>query len=509
MEEIKLYNSNTEKGSYNFLMAFPECKSFALASLGYLWLYKIADTTSSINAEMICTDYSPKMRVNQAGAISFSMSFDFDFMGVFEILEKNNIPFLAKDRDSSHPIIFAGGPVLTTNPEPYKNIFDFIMIGDGEETFKEVLDILKNNPDKQDALVKLEKIEGIYIPYKTKKVTKHTEKLCNVIYTPIISEESYFKNTFIIEVARGCMNRCAFCTASYINLPFRYYDYEKIIDAIELGLKHTNKIALLGAQISAHPDFHKIMEYLKNKIDSGINIEIGISSLRTDAITPELIKILVMGGQKTSTIAIEAASEKLRKYINKNLKNEQIFDAVRISRENGLKGLKIYSMIGIPDETQEDIEEFITLAKKLKEENKGFNITFSFSSFVPKPQTPFQWSVREDSKSLEKKQKYIEKSLAKLGIESKFSSIKWDYWQTVLSRGGEELTPLLISVYKNGGKTSAYKSAAKELNINIEKYIHEYDLNDNLPWNFIENYVKNEQLASEQNRLKRIFCKEL
>ena len=154
-----------------------------------------------------------------------------------------------------------------------------------------------------------------------------------------------------------------------------------------------------------------------------------------------MVQTLVKGGQKHSTIAIEAASERLRKYINKNLKEEQILNAVRISRENGLKGLKIYSMIGIPTETQDDINEFLKLGKKIKDENKGFNIEFSFSSFVPKPHTPFQWAKREDTKSLEKKQKYLEKEFSKLGISAKFSSIKWDYWQSVLSRGGKELAP--------------------------------------------------------------------
>ena len=121
-------------------------------------------------------------------------------------------------------------------------------------------EIIKNN-DKQTALKLLEDVEGIYIPEKP--VKKYTARLNDVIYTPILSEKSYFKDTFIIEVARGCMNRCAFCTASYINLPFRHYEYEKIIEAIDLGLKHTNKIALLGAQISAHPRFNDIMKYLR------------------------------------------------------------------------------------------------------------------------------------------------------------------------------------------------------------------------------------------------------
>lgn len=501
MEKL-LYTPNNEKSGYKFWMAYPACESFALSSLGYMWLSRIADLMDGICAERVFTDsLTTQIKPQDVQAIAFSLSFDLDFMGVFEFLEKYNIPFLASERNEKMPLIFAGGPVITTNPKPYEKIFDFMIIGDGEIVFTQTLDILKQGLSKDETLKLLAEIEGIYIPNLTNKVKKATVNLDNVIYTPLLSDKSYFKDTFIIEVARGCMNRCAFCTASYINLPFRHNDYDRIIEAIDLGLKNTNKIALLGAQISAHPQFNEIMQYLRNKMENGKNIELGISSLRTDSVSPDMVKTLVLGGQKHSTIAIEAASERLRKFINKNLTEEQILDAVRISRENGLKGLKIYSMIGIPTETQEDIEEFLNLAKKIKAENKGFEITFSFSSFVPKPQTPFQWSSREDSKTLEKKQKYLEKGLAKLGIASKFSSIKWDYWQTLLSRGDEALTEFLIEVYKNGGKLGAYKSALKTFDIDISKFINGFNLEDELPWDFIENYPPKQLLINECNRL--------
>ena len=495
---MEKYLYSRTNGNYNFLMAYPAIEEFALASLGYLWLYRLADMQEGINAIRISTDNIPN--VKNVGAIAFSMSFDFDFMGVFEILEKLNIPFSRRERDENFPLIFAGGPVLTTNPRPYEEFFDFMMIGDGEDCFNKVLEIMKNN-DKQTALKLLEEVEGIYIPEKP--VKKYTAKLDNVIYTPILSEKSYFKDTFIIEVTRGCMNRCAFCTASYINLPFRHYEYEKIIEAIDLGLSYTNKIALLGAQISAHPRFGDIMKYLREKMESGTEIQLGISSLRTDSVTPEMVQTLVMGGQKHSTIAIESASERLRKFINKNLKEEQIINAVKIARENGLKGLKIYSMIGIPNETQEDIDEFLRLAKILKEANKGFSIEFSFSSFVPKPQTPLQWSPRENTKTLETKQKYLEKSLAKIGVGAKFCSIKWDYWQTILSRAGAEIAPFLIEVYKRGGKIGAYKSALKELKIDVTKAIEGYSIEETLPWEIVENYPPKQLLINEFNRLTK------
>ena len=482
-------------GNYNLIMAYPAIEEFALASLGYLWLYKIASTTEGINAVRSSTDNIPS--VKNAGSIAFSMSFDFDFIGVFETLEKMDIPLYANERDENDPLVFAGGPVITTNPRPYEAFFDFMLIGDGEESFKKILEILKNH-SKREALELIKDLEGVYIAGSPAK--KATVGLQEVIYTPILSDKGYFKNTFIIEIARGCMNRCAFCTASYTNLPFRNYEYEKIIEAIEQGLKYTNKIALLGAQISAHPRFNDIMKYLENKMDEGINIELGISSLRTDSVSPDMVRTLVKGGQKHSTIAIEAASERLRRFINKNLKEEQILNAVKIAKENGLKGLKIYSMIGIPTETPADIDEFLRLGKLIKDENKGFNIEFSFSTFVPKPHTPLQWSKREDTKSLENKQKYLEKEFRKLGIASKFSSAKWDYWQSVLSRSGSELAPFLAEVYKRGGKIGAYKSALRDLDIKAKD---EFELDELLPWDIICMEPGKERLISEYNRLLR------
>lgn len=497
---MKIYESNT--GKYNLVMAYPAIESFALSSLGYLWLYKIADTKEGINALRLSTD-NINVNPNNSDAISFSMSFDFDYLGVLEILDKLKIPFYSKDRDENYPIIFAGGPVITTNPVPYKAFFDFMIIGDGEEVFNSVLDILMMKYPKEKTLEKLSELDSVYVPKYTNKTKRASVQLNNVIYTPVISDKSYFKNTFIIEVSRGCMNRCAFCTASYTNLPYRYYDYEKIIECIELGLKYTNKIALLGAQISAHPKFNDIMKYIRDKISEGTPIELGISSLRTDSVSDDVVKTLVLGGQKHSTIAIEAASERLRKFINKNLKEEQILNAVKTAGGNGLKGLKIYSMLGIPTETEADISEFLSLAKKIKNENKGFNIEFSFSTFVPKPQTPFQWAKREDTKSLEKKQKFLEKELSKIGVSSKFSSPKWDFWQTVLSRSGEDITPLLAEVYNNGGKLGAYKNAAKKFNIDISKSIEGFSYEEELPWDCIESNPSKQLLKNEYIRLSK------
>ncbi len=484
------------------LMAFPGPESFALSSLGYLWLFKDLDEDEEIWVKRVYSD-TAQLSTNPKTVdfIAFSMSFDMDFLKVFEMLEKFGIPLKKSERGEDFPLIFAGGPVVTANPTPYEEFFDFFIIGDGEKINTEVIKS-KEGRGKTEFLEYISTLDGVYVPNITKKVKKRTKKLEEVIYTPIISDKAFFKNTFIVEVARGCANRCGFCLASYLNLPLRCLDFDKIISALDLGLKHTKKIALLGAQLSAHPRFGDICEYIHNRVKSGEQIEMSVSSLRVDTITPEILEVFKACGQKNITLAIEAGSERLRKVINKNLTREQIFKAVDIAKNAGLKGFKFYGMIGIPTEDDEDIEELITLAKDLKSQYKGFNISFGFSTFVPKPHTPFQWCGRENSKSLEKKSRYLKKELHKIGITADFSGINSDYWQAVLSRGDNTLADFLIDVYKFGGKSGAFKKSAKEHNIDTDHFaLQDFDLENPLPWDFIELNPKKDFLKQEHDRL--------
>ncbi len=485
--------------------AFPGPESFALSSLGYLWLFRAIDMMSDVNVERIYSDTkTTKIMRDKIDLIGFSFTFDMDFLHIFSILRKNKFSLKTIDRTDNDPLIFAGGPVVTSNPEPYKNIFDFMVIGDGEDVNLEVVRLCVENKDltKQEKLKLLAKIKGIYVPNLTPTVQKITKKLTECIYTPIISENAFFKNTFILEVERGCSNRCGFCLASYMNMPIRFVDYNKIIETIDFGLQYTNKIALLGAQITAHPDFDKICKYVDNKIKSGEKIEMGISSLRVDSFKPEIVQTLVDAGQRNLTLAIEAGSERLRRVINKHLTEDQIFKAIDVAISCGLRGIKFYGMIGLPTETIEDIEEIVYLSKRIKNKYKGFDISFGFSTFVPKANTPFQWFGRESEKELEKKSNYLRKELHKLGIQTVISSAKWDYWQALLSRGDEKITDLLIEVHKLGGNLGAFKKAAKNLKIDTDSYVlQNYPYDKVLAWDFIETMPGKEFLIKECERL--------
>ena len=501
-----LYKRNPKKNAdYNIWMAFPGCYSFALSSLGYLHIFRLMDEMEEVNVERVYSDSTKtEIQFKDVNAIAFSSSFDLDFMSIFPMFDKYKIPYKTSDRDKNMPIIFCGGPVVTANPIPYKDFFDFMIIGDGEQLNTNVVTILADNKDKpKDEILKLlANLNGVYVPtLNQEKIVKNSCKIENCVYTPILSDDAFFKDMFIIEISRGCANCCGFCMASYLNLPVRFAPYENIIETIDLGLQYTNKIALLGAQVSIHPKFKQICEYIAQKVQKNPEIEMSISSLRVDAVDDAMIKTLVSAHQKHVTIAIEAGSERLRKVINKNITEEQIKHTVKTARLNGLKGVKIYAMIGIPTETQEDLNEMVRVAKELKQANKGFDISFAFSSFIPKPHTPLQWCGRFSTKELEKRQNFLQKEFHKIGVKTSFSSIKWDYWQTVLSRGDDKISDFIIDVYKNGSKLGAFKKAAKD-KFNPDDYaLRDFNVNEALSWDIIDLPPSKEVLIERHKKL--------
>jgi radical SAM superfamily enzyme YgiQ (UPF0313 family) len=513
MTEVYLYNSSKQKDTQlNVWCAFPAVYNFGMASLGFLTVFQQIDSIDGIFAERIFTD-SEKTLIpfKNVDLITFSFSFELDYLGILKILEKYNIPFLAQDRDENFPLIYSGGPVVSANPEPFAQFFDFIMIGDSEPYLKKICEILRDNKNKtkKEKLDLLSKIDGVYVPalknenYKVKKVTSNLET-CTA--TPILTEKSFFSNTFIVEVERGCPQSCAFCLTSSINTPVRFCPYEEIIQKIELGLKYTNKIALLGALICAHPNIDEIASYIIDKVNSGVELEVSVSSLRADYVSDKVLEMLHKCGQRTATIALEAGSDRLRKVINKHLNNSDIFKIVEKMVEHGFSGLKMYGIIGLPTETYEDLDAFVDLCKEIKQKYKGFILTPSFSTFVPKAQTPFQFAKREDTKVLEKKNEYIKKEFAKIGIKARTGSVKWDYIQALLSRGDRTLTPYLIEVYNQGGNIGAFKSVYKDFEkLNLLKGMdyfaaREIGFEEDLAWDFIE-YPRNKE------SLKRDYIK--
>ncbi len=465
MEQFLYKRLEKKEPKINLWFCYPAIESFALASLGYLTIFKDFDLNPDLFVERVYVDSKNTIiPPNNVDCVGFSISFELDILSVIKMLKKYNIPLKSIDRKEQDPIVFAGGPVLMSNPIIFQEFFDFIAVGE-KTCLKPCFEILKNKNSlsRKEILNKLSAIEGIYVPGYNKEVRIARDNLKDeIIYTPILSDKSFFNNTFIIELERGCPKLCNFCLASWLNFPTRFVDYEKIIEAIDFGLCYTNKIALLGAYVAGHPDFKKIIEYISSKE----NIELSISSLRADLADIDLIKTLVKCKQKTATIALEAGSQRLRDLIKKDLTKDQILSCIDSIQKGGLKGVKIYTMIGLPSETQDDITSLVELIKEIKDQTKKnktpFDITVSTSSFIPKIHTPFENFKRVEKSILKKRLEYLKKNFHKLGVNFRPSSLDWDEIQTFLSTTKAPLADFLLEVLDKGGNLGAYKQTLRK-----------------------------------------------
>jgi len=462
MERFLYKKPDNKEPKINVWYSYPAIEAFAMASLGYLSIFKDLDCDRELYVERIYTDtHRTLINKENVDCMGFSVCFEIDILNIIKLLKKYDIPLKSSDRDENSPIIFAGGIVLMSNPKPFEDFFDFICIGE-KVALKGAFEVLKNkkNYTRDELLKKLSELEGIYVPKYKKEVKILRDSIAEPLYTPILSEKSFFKDTFVIELERGCPKMCNFCLASWLNTPIRFADYDKIIEAIDFGLKYTNKIALLGAYVAGHPKFNDIIEYIAKKCEN-MPIELSISSLRADLADIELIKTLVKCNQKSATIAVEAGSERLREFIGKNLKEEEILKTVETSILGGLKGLKMYFMLGLPTESEEDISEIVELAKKIKAVIKkykvAFEVVFSASTYIPKAHTPFENAKRCDKKVLEKRINYLKKNLHKLGVQFRSPSIDWDIIQSILSKYPESLFKLLVEAVEEGGNLGAFK----------------------------------------------------
>ena len=491
------------------IFAFPNEYTVGITSLGYQIVWATLALRSDVKVSRLFTDISEPLPA-QPELLGFSVSWELDYINILERLEFLNIPVRSVNREDSHPLVFGGGPVLTANPEPFADFFDIVLLGDGEDLLPNLISAYKQvrTAKRETKLKHLAQVPGVYVPslyrvsYETPEgkitsiepitaeipatVQKQTYRGNTLSASTVVTEKAAWENIFMVEVVRSCPEMCRFCLASYLTLPFRTASLEaSLIPAIEQGLKVTNRIGLLGASVTQHPEFNELLEYLSQPKYE--DVRLSIASVRTNTVTVQLAETLAKRDTKSLTIAIESGSDKIRKIINKKLENEEIIQAAINAKAGGLKGLKLYGMVGVPGEEPEDLEETFSLMKHLKKAAPGLKLTLGCSTFVPKSHTPFQWyGVNPEA---EKRLKFLEKNLRKNGIEFRPESYKWSVIQALISRGDRRVSHLLELVRDYGDSLGSYRRAFKQLRgqlPSLDYYVYEnWHPDDILPWHHL------------------------
>ena len=462
--------------------------------------------------------------MHQFDVVAFDVTFEMDYFHIPLMLRHGRVPIMGKDRTEFDPIVIAGGPCATFNPEPFADFIDAFIIGEGEGIVSRVLDIIRDGKmeglDRHAILRELANVSGVYVPslyvpiysedgeFKgyhiaegaPKTIKRHFEMLTSGGETVVATNYTEFGAMYIIEVARGCGRHCRFCMAGYCFRVPRVRPLEILKEGVDRAEKLGKKVGLMGAAISDYPEVDELVTYIRSK-----DMRYSCASLRADSLTQAVVDGLADSGQKTITIAPETGSERLRRVINKGISEEHLQNAATLSAKSGIQHMRLYIMIGLPTETDEDIEAIVGLAERtqahMAEVGCKGRLTLSINPFIPKPFTPFQWMAMDNQKTVEKKLQYIKKALQKnRRIEVLVESPKEAYIQGVLARGDRRLGAVLAACAADRGSKS-FKSEMKAAGLDMDDMNYrERSFDEFLPWSHLDMGMDEGYLEMEWKR---------
>ena len=462
--------------------------------------------------------------MHQFDVVAFDVTFEMDYFHIPLMLRHGRVPIMGKDRTEFDPIVIAGGPCATFNPEPFADFIDAFIIGEGEGIVSRVLDVIRDGKmeglDRHAILRQLANVPGVYVPslyvpiysedgkFKgydivdgaPKTIKRHFEMLTSGGETVVATNYTEFGAMYIIEVARGCGRHCRFCMAGYCFRVPRVRPLEILKEGVDRAEKLGKKVGLMGAAISDYPEVDELVTYIRSK-----DMRYSCASLRADSLTQAVVDGLADSGQKTITIAPETGSERLRRVINKGISEEHLKNAATLSAKSGIQHMRLYIMIGLPTETDEDIEAIVGLAERtqahMAEVGCKGRLTLSINPFIPKPFTPFQWMAMDNQKTVEKKLQYIKKALQKnRRIEVLVESPKEAYIQGVLARGDRRLGAVLAACAADRGSKS-FKSEMKAAGLDMDDMNYrERSFDEFLPWSHLDMGMDEGYLEMEWKR---------
>ncbi len=460
-------------------LVYPSPYRTAMSSLGYQQIYRVLNDMPGVAADraMLPDEGAPAGHlisletgrpVGGYPLLAYSVAYELEIAGVVETLERAGIPALARDRERHHPLIVAGGPLTFSNPAPLAPFFDVILVGEGEEIVRELVELGRDvGFDRERVWAAIAGRPGFYLPHapdagfveKVPPVAQASDELLparSVITTP----NTELANMFMTEAARGCSRGCTYCVMRRsTNGGMRIVPRETIIAGIPEG---TRRVGLVGAAVTDHPDIAAIV---RDVVDGGR--EVGISSLRADKLTDELVGLLARGGYRTLTVAADGASERMRRVVERSTREEHLLRSAQFAAAHRLHTLKIYMMLGVPSETDADVDELVALSRQLAAIHP--RVAYGLAPFVAKRNTPLDGTPFAGIDVVEARLARLRKGLSAAGLAGKVevrpTSARWAWVEYMLAQGEARAGLAVMDAHRAGGSFAAYRKAFAAHNV--------------------------------------------
>jgi radical SAM superfamily enzyme YgiQ (UPF0313 family) len=528
-------------------LAFPNTYYVGMSNLGFQTVYRLFNALDDVVCERVFLPPKQDLRaslqpatplrtlesqspVTDFDVFAFSVSFEWDYTNVLTLLRLAGVPLYAADRTARQPLVVIGGAITFLNPEPLAPFADVVAAGEGEALVPDLVTEMRAASSREDLLHRLAARTGFYVPSlydvgfaadgralrhvpragtgATAPVHKASVKLSDAVDPPatsIFTPDTEFGSRFLVEVVRGCANLCRFCWAGYNYLPVRPFNASRILDLAAAARPHADKAGLVSIALCDHPQIEDILGRL---VEMGFTLS--PASLRLDDLTQPIVRLLRAGGERSITIAPETGSDRLRRVINKTVTNEEIIDRAELIFANGFENLKLYFMIGLPTEADEDLVAIRDLVMQMRDRMIGHargrgnigRIVASVNPLIPKPMTAYQWLPMERAAVIEKATKRLRSLMS--GLDNVYCTIKSErhsYYQALLSLGDRRVARAVELAERNGG---AWRQAVAEAGLDGDFFLFR-DRSDDavLPWDIIDGGMKTTFLRQEHEKAMR------